>query len=268
MHNLLSVFVFSVLTLINCVSLPALAMRVNGLELAVTVSGKGDTVLLFESGFGRSGNVWEAVIAQLPPNVTAVRYARAGTGQSEDRAMASGLEQHVNDLTALSQLVAQGKQLILIGHSYGGLVATEFARRYPERLTALVLIDPTVAQQRNWFKQADANAVAAEDALFQRMLPEKLQRQLMQLNQELELAATTVSPLPSELKTILLTSTRTEPEPVAFVETATGKAIWLKLHQALFADVRHGNHQRLNTVGHNIMQDDPQSVLNALKSLL
>lgn len=77
-----------------------------------------------------------------------------------------------------------------------------------------------------------------------------------------------VSPLPSDLKTILLTSTRVESEPMVFVETTAGKALWLKLHQALFAGVRNGSHMRLNTVGHNIMQDEPDTVLNALKTLL
>lgn len=112
-----------------------------------------------------------------------------------------------------------------------------------------MLIDPTVAQQRVWFKAADAKAVSAEDALLQNMLPAKLQRQLQQLNQELALAGHEVSPLPSDLKTILLTSIRVESEPMVFVEPTA------KQHQALFAGVRNNSHIQLNTVGHNIMLD-------------
>ncbi|MDP5136450.1 alpha/beta fold hydrolase [Rheinheimera baltica] len=268
MRKIITILMFSLMTAFNCLSLPSLAENINDLDLQVAISGQGDTMVLFESGFGRGPEVWNRIVEQLPSDIITVRYARAGIGQSGERVKTSGIEQHLQDLSSLIQRFGQDKKLILVGHSYGGLVVSEFARRHSDQVAGLLLIDPTVAQQRAWFKAADAKAVADEDKLLAKMLPPRLQAQLQQLNAELDDAGQQVLPLPSDLKTILLTSTRIEPEPMVFIETAAGNTIWLKLHQALFAEVRDGSHLRLPTVGHNIMQEAPQTVLNALQTLL
>jgi len=268
MRNLLNILKYTLLILSCSFSMQSMALTVNGLDLQVVVSGPGDTVLLFESGFGQGPEVWDKLVAQLPDNVMAVRYARAGIGRSGERPQTSGIAQHLQDLTALAQQYGQGKRLILVGHSYGGLLVSEYARLHHANLGGLLLIDPAVLQQRVWFKAVDADAVAKEDAMLDQMLPPRLQTQLQQLNHELDQAGQQVTPLPSDLNTVLLTSTKVESEPLAFVETAAGKAEWLRLHQALFADIRKGSHLRLDKIGHNMMQEDPTLVLDALKTLL
>jgi len=256
------------LLLAGSLTLPLAALPVNGLDLEVTISGRGDTVLLFESGFGAGPQVWQQVVAGLPADVMAVRYARAGTGKSADRRQPSGISQHLADLAVLIETYGKHKKLILVGHSYGGLLVSQYARRHAKRLSGLLLIDPAVLQQRHWFKAANAQAVAAEDQLLRRMLPAQLLAQFDKLNNELDHAPTEITPLPSDLKTVLLTSTRVEPNPVAFVETAAGKVQWLRLHQALLDGVKSGSHQRTNQLGHNMMLEDPALVLSALKTLL
>ncbi|QSX28667.1 alpha/beta hydrolase [Shewanella cyperi] len=268
MRNLLNIVKYTLITLSCIYSIESTALPVNGLDLQVVVSGHGDTVMLFESGFGQGPEVWDKLVAQLPDNVMAVRYARAGIARSGERPQLSGLKEHLLDLTALAQRYGQGKRLILVGHSYGGLLVSEYARLHHANLGGLLLIDPAVMQQRVWFKAVDADAVAKEDAMLDQMLPPRLQAQLQQLNSELDQAGQQVTPLPSDLNTVLLTSTRVESEPLAFVETAEGKVQWLRLHQALFADVRNGSHLRLDKLGHNMMQEDAPLVLDALKTLL
>ena len=237
-------------------------------NLNIELSGNGDTVVVFESGFAQGPGVWEGLITKLPKNVLAIRYHRAGNLPTGSQIEPIGLEQHIQDLKSLITQFASKKRLILVGHSYGGLVVSEFARRFPNKLDGLLLIDPAVKQQRLRFKASNANAVAEEDAMFATMLPPHLLAQLTKLNQTLDDAQPDVVPLPSNLKTILLTSMRVETKPVAFVETDEGKAIWLKLHQALFAKVTEGKHLKLNHVGHNMMRDDPDLVLNHLRALL
>lgn len=268
MTKLLNHIIYFALSLSFCFSLQASALPINELNLQVEVSGQGDTVVLFESGFGTGPEVWQPLVDLLPANVIAVRYARAGTGQSPAHNPSTGMAQHLTDLAALAQQVGRGKKLILVGHSYGGLLATEYARQHSAELYGLLLIDPAVMQQRHWFKAADAKAVAAEDVMLSKIMPPTLLPQFQQLNRDLDQAAQQVTALPSDLKTVLLTSTRVEAEPFAFVETAAGKQQWLRLHQALFAEVTNGSHLRTNTLGHNMMQEDPAFVLNALKTLL
>lgn len=246
----------------------AITVPANGIALSVQVSGQGDTVLLFESGFGQGPDVWNDVIARLPNQVVAVRYARAGVGHTAEHDASSGLSQHLNDLAVVADHFATAKRLILVGHSYGGLLVSEFARQHRSQVAALLLIDPAVAQQRHWFKQADAQAVADEDALLKRILPPILSAQLDQLNREMDQVAPQVQPLPSDLPIVLLTSSRIEREPMVFVETAAGKQQWLALHRALVAGSQQTRHLELSAVGHNIMQDDPETVWKSVQSLL
>lgn len=54
-----------------------------------------------------------------------------------------GLEQHVADVLAV--LDAQGvERTALLGHSFGGAIALHLARAAPERVSALVLVDPAL----------------------------------------------------------------------------------------------------------------------------
>jgi lipase len=50
--------------------------------------------------------------------------------------------QHVNDLAPLLQ--ALGPQTVVLGHSYGGLIAWDLARAMPNGLRGLVLVDPAI----------------------------------------------------------------------------------------------------------------------------
>ncbi len=268
MLNLQKPLKYVTLLLCSYLSLPLSALPVNGLELEVVQSGSGDVVLLFESGFGLGPQVWQQVVDGLPNGVLAVRYARAGTGKSEDRANTSSISEHLADLTVLADTFSKNKKLILIGHSYGGLLATEYARRYADRLSGLLLIDPSVLQQRRWFKAVAAQAVMEEDKLLSRILPLRMLVQFEKLNRELDEVSTEIIPLPSDLNAVLLTSTRIEPNPIAFIETEAGKVQWLKLHEALFSGVKNGSHHRVDQLGHNMLQEDPALVLHALKTLL
>lgn len=52
------------------------------------------------------------------------------------------MEHHVKDLAPLLQ--ALGPQTVVLGHSYGGLIAWELARAVPDALRGLVLVDPAI----------------------------------------------------------------------------------------------------------------------------
>jgi pimeloyl-ACP methyl ester carboxylesterase len=68
------------------------------------------------------------------------------TGQGERVHLASrdiGLETHIADILGVLQF-EDLRDVILIGHSYGGMVATGVADRAPERLAQLVYLDAFV----------------------------------------------------------------------------------------------------------------------------
>lgn len=52
------------------------------------------------------------------------------------------MAQHVADLAPI--LTELGPQTVVLGHSYGGLIAWELARAMPDALRGLVLVDPAI----------------------------------------------------------------------------------------------------------------------------
>lgn len=78
----------------------------------------------------------------------AVVYRPSLTGQGERVHLASlqvGLETHINDVVNMI-LYEDLTNVILIGHSYGGMVVTGVADRIPERISKLIYLDAFVPE--------------------------------------------------------------------------------------------------------------------------
>jgi len=61
-----------------------------------------------------------------------------------DRGVMADFEAVVDDIHAVIEAYSGSLDVVLIGHSMGGLLATRYAQRYPKRLAGLVLSAPAV----------------------------------------------------------------------------------------------------------------------------
>ncbi|QNP42236.1 alpha/beta hydrolase [Lysobacter terrestris] len=235
-----------------------------GYSLQVERQGQGPVAVVFESGFGQGAGVWKDTIANLGAQCTCIAYARAGLGKSGTDGAPKTIEQHVQDLGAVIDALAPDQKIVLVGHSYGGLLATEFARQHPQRLLGLVLVDPATMGQRHDSMRADRERVLADDKALLAMLPPNMAEDYKLLIAQLDNpAAETPRSLP-DLPVALLTSTQVAAEPFVFEETAQGKALWKREHADLFAGVSRGIHQYYAT-GHNIHRENPKAVAEAIR---
>jgi pimeloyl-ACP methyl ester carboxylesterase len=236
----------------------------SGYALQADQQGQGAVTVVFESGFGQGASVWKDTIADLGADCTCIAYARAGLGKSGTDGAPKTIEQHLQDLAAVMDKLAPDRKVVLVGHSYGGLLATEFARRYPQRLLGLVLVDPATMGQRHVFMQADRERVLADDKTLLSMLPPNMAADYKLLIAQLDSdTAATPRSLP-DLPVALLTSTQVAAEPFVFEETAQGKALWKREHAELFAGVTRGLH-RYYATGHNIHRENPKAVAEAIR---
>ena len=238
----------------------------SGYTLQARVQGEGPTTVVFESGFAQGADVWKAVIAELGTGCRCIAYGRAGLGGSGSDGAPKTIDAHLVDLEAVVDTLAPNARFVLVGHSYGGLLATEYARRHPERLQGLVLVDPATMGQRHAFLQADHARVQADDAALLKMLPPAWAADYRTLVAQLDApAAATPTGMP-DVPVALLTSTRVAAEPFVFEETAQGKALWKAQHAALFAAFSRGTHRYIPT-GHNIHREDPKAVAEAIRAV-
>jgi pimeloyl-ACP methyl ester carboxylesterase len=104
---------------------------------------KSDLTLVFENGGGSDLQTWDSVpamAAHMFP-VRVIAYDRAGLGTSElgpaDLSPAREIEQL---RLGLSRLGAD--RIIVIGHSFGGLLALYHGFLHPDSVAGLVLVDP------------------------------------------------------------------------------------------------------------------------------
>lgn len=235
-----------------------------GYSLQAEQQGQGPVTVVFESGFGQGSGVWRDTIANLGVECTCIAYARAGLGKSGTDGAPKTIEQHLQDLGAVMDALAPDRKVVLVGHSYGGLLATEFARQHPQRLLGVVLVDPATMGQRHDFLRADRERVLADDKALLSMLPPTMAEDYKLLIAQLDNAAAATPRSLPDLPVALLTATQVAAEPFVFEETAQGKALWKRGHAELFAGVSRGIHQYFVT-GHNIHRENPKAVADAIR---
>lgn len=66
---------------------------------------------------------------------------RPGTGWSDTGPFPRTTAREAEELATLLEKAGEKGPFVLVGHSYGGLLAANFARRYPDRVAAVVLLD-------------------------------------------------------------------------------------------------------------------------------
>jgi len=110
-------------------------------RIAVTVSGQGPDVVLIP-GLASSGAVWDATVKQLSGRyrvhvVQVAGFAGAPVGGNAEGAVLEPLVEAVDSYIKGAGL----KSPAVIGHSMGGLTGLMLARRHPEDLSRLMIVD-------------------------------------------------------------------------------------------------------------------------------
>jgi long-chain acyl-CoA synthetase len=96
--------------------------------------------MVFLHGFGGEARQWRFQLREFASQNRVIAMDLRGHGNSDRPPSGYTLDRLVDDvLGTLDTLGITGK-VTLVGHSFGGAIATEFAVRYPSRLEFLVLI--------------------------------------------------------------------------------------------------------------------------------
>ncbi|MFP2960872.1 alpha/beta fold hydrolase [Myxococcus sp. 1LA] len=107
--------------------------------LAVTETGSGGLPVVFVHSNAGRREQWAAQQAHLKQR--SVSFDLRGMGESaldsQGRYGSTGMAEDVHAVTTALGL----ERFVLVGHSFGGDVAAEYARRWPERLAGLVIVD-------------------------------------------------------------------------------------------------------------------------------
>ena len=164
-------------------------MSIRGVSLNVKTMGRGYPLLLMHGGPGADLYTMLS-FKPLSKELTLIFYDHRCNGRSTGVEVSSmTMENLTADADALRQALGF-KQWAVLGHSFGGYVALEYALRYPDSLSQLMLVDtgadyhwgrvnaPKVLAQRGFSPDI---VELAGSFLNGQIEPEEMQADLMKL---------------------------------------------------------------------------------------
>lgn len=114
---------------------------VNGVQIYHEVSGDGPAIIALH-GYTGNHNDWAAQVPVLSQKYRVITMDQRGHGQSEAPSSADNYSVKIMAEDAYSLLKHLGIEgACIMGHSMGGFMALELVLKYPELVSALVLVD-------------------------------------------------------------------------------------------------------------------------------
>ena len=122
-------------------------VEVGGYRVQILIDGNTGPVVVLCSGLGGRGLHWSDTVAKLADDHTVVRFDRPGTPVTRTPALDGRrtVRGEAGRIAAVLDAVRRPDQAVVVGHSLGGFYAEGFARLYPQRTRALLLLDSSIA---------------------------------------------------------------------------------------------------------------------------
>ncbi len=130
-------------------------IEVNDVTVHYKEMGAGEKTFILLHGFGSSVYSWREVMDDFAKQGRVIAYDRPAFGLTERpmpetwKANPYGMKANIELLRGLMDSLNVDKA-ILVGNSAGGGVAVAFALEYPQRVDALILVDPGVGGGRGF----------------------------------------------------------------------------------------------------------------------
>lgn len=122
----------------------------NGHELYLSCSGGPGPTVIFEAAVGGDHSLWP-IADRIRDRAYACVYDRPGNGDSPAPTKPMTARSDVADLHALLDAANIPRPVVVVGHSYGGLIALLEAIEHPDEVAGVVLVDASHPDQaKRW----------------------------------------------------------------------------------------------------------------------
>jgi pimeloyl-ACP methyl ester carboxylesterase len=112
--------------------------NIRDIKLSYRIYGEGFPVI-FIHGYGAKKEIWKPQVAEISKNYRVVTFDLRGTGESDRPNIPYTMKMMAEDVNELAEFL-NIKKVHIIGRSFGGMIAQNFALLYPEKIDKLVLI--------------------------------------------------------------------------------------------------------------------------------
>jgi pimeloyl-ACP methyl ester carboxylesterase len=119
---------------------PQIVTEPDGVHIEYRTYGKGDPAIILVHGWATDANYWNAQFDPLKAKYTVVAVDLAGHGGSTASRKDWSMGNYGEDVATVARMLPN-QQIILVGHSMGGAVALEAARRIGDRVIGIIVVD-------------------------------------------------------------------------------------------------------------------------------
>jgi len=224
-------------------------------------------LIIFESGLGDDHSVWQSnnVAEKISKKMDVVLYDRGGYGKSTVDNNPRNIERLRSELEQVIDKYANGRKVILVGHSLGGLIIRDYAIKNPGRIAGLLFVDPS---HENYNQPSQS----VEDLIYNSFSSSygvnfggtKEVRELIE-----DFAYTSLLPNLPNVPVIVLTSMKQDQANKTSDETYNKtREDWYNAHDQLKNGVTDFTHIQTTKSGHYIMKEEPDLIVNNIDLLI
>ncbi|MFN8307892.1 MAG: alpha/beta fold hydrolase [Ferruginibacter sp.] len=221
-------------------------------------------LLVFDTGLGDYSKLW--IDSKIPDsfsrNQEVLLYDRAGYNTSTTAPAPRDVTKMRSDLEKVIATYSRGRKVILVAHSLGGYVIRDYAIKNPDKVAALMFVDPSHELYNGLIDQA------TEDLIYEAFKTRYGAGfgGTMEARELLE-DAQYMSALPNlpDVPVSVLTSMKLDP---AQGQDAADRQLWFTAHESLGTGLTEFTHYTTTVSGHYIMKTEPGFIVSKLKSLI
>jgi pimeloyl-ACP methyl ester carboxylesterase len=237
------------------------------------IPGQGFAILL-ESGGGLDSAEWNALAPRLAQETgaTVIAYDRAGFGKSDLPETKYDLREDTAALWRGLRTLGLDRNLILVGHSYGGFLIRFEAAEHPDAVRGLVFIDPFTVEFVDMFGIEYCNNHPMMGKLpFDTSRPEKLskvQRAMVRMvgapdrNLAEKIAIMRKAVIPEGIPVRVITAGTT------FLPKPEEQKAWRESHERFTASIKGAVLVVAEKSGHMIPFSQPDLIVSVVSEVL
>jgi len=230
------------------------------------IKGSGKATLFLEAGGSAGMQDWDSIYDDLAKYARVIRYSRVGNGKSTAIKKHFSSEDYAQGARALLEALGVKGKVAYIAHSYGAHVARTFAAQYPEKIAALMLIEPSSEHDVDIMRSQDLKL--AEEQIAQVKLDDMKNGMS---NQYLDFWSK--RPLPDypqipDIPVTVIASIKKYDNPPLLFFTDEARDMWGELHSNWAKAFPRGKAVLTEKSYHYPQNDEPEMVVKEVLALI